>query len=182
MSEVNKVEEKPATIWEALEKVQENMPVIGRDKTAKIGEKFSYNYADLEKIVTTARPIVKAQGFIVTHCGDGKSVVTKAFHKPSGNSLTSSIEISQLDPQKKGAEVTYYKRYNYCMIFDILVADEDKDASGTGEVNAEKLESIVAQLTLLNSTDELTGYYKQLGSPKDKDVLKAFTARKNEMQ
>jgi hypothetical protein len=174
--------EEKQTIFEALEKVQENMPVIGRDKTAKIGDKFSYTYADLEKIVTTARPIVKAQGFIVNHYGDGENVVTMAFHKASGQSLTSKMKISQLDPQKKGAEVTYYRRYNYCMLFDILVADEDKDATGTGEVNAEKLEVIVAQLELLSTVDELTSYYKQLGSPKDKDVLKAFTHRKNEMQ
>lgn len=174
--------EKKVTIWESLEKVQEMMPVIGRDKTAKIGDKFSYTYADLEKIVTTARPIVKKQGFIVTHYGDGENVVTEAYHKPTGESLKSILKISQLDPQKKGAEVTYYKRYNYCMIFDILVADEDKDATGTGEVNAEKLESIVEQLGLLSTVDELTGYYKQLGSPKDKEILKAFTHRKNEMQ
>lgn len=173
------MEEVKQTIWEALAEVQKEMPVIGRNKTANVG-KFSYSYADLEKIWEIAKPIVMNHGFTAYHYGKGKEVVT-VIHHTSGAELESSIEISQVDPQKKGGEITYYRRYNLCMLFNIIVADEDKDATGTENTDEAKLELISEQLELLNTTEELTAYYKQLGSPKDKAILKLFTARKKSL-
>jgi len=169
-------EEKKQTIYEALAEVQKEMPVIGRNKTANTG-KFSYSYADLEKVWETAKPIIEKHGFVIYHKGDGDKVVTVARHT-SGEQIESSVNISQLDPQKKGAEVTYYRRYNLCMLFNIIVADDDKDATGTDSVDEDKLALIEEQVGLLHTIEELTSYYKQLGSPNDKNVLKIFTARK----
>lgn len=173
-------EEKKVTIYEALADVQKEMPVIGRNKTADVG-KFSYSYADLEKIWEIAKPIIEKHGFIVYHYGEKDRIVTTAHHV-SGQVMQSAINLSQIDPQKKGAEITYYRRYNLCMLFNIIVADEDKDAIGTGEVDSEKLALIEEQLTLLNTIDELGAYYKQLGSPKEKNVLTLFTKRKKELK
>jgi len=169
-------ETMPETIYQALAKVQAEMPVIGRNKTANVG-KFSYSYADLEKIWEIARPIIEKHGFTVYNCGDGDKVVTVVVHT-SGEKLLSAMNISQVDPQKKGGEVTYYRRYNLCMLFNIIVAEEDKDAVGTGEVNEEKLAMIEGELSLLNTVEELSNYHKQLGTPKDKATLALFTARK----
>lgn len=174
------MEYKQLTIYEALAAVQKEMPVIGRNKTADVG-KFSYSYADLEKIWEVAKPIIEKHGFTVFNHGNGDKIVTTAHHI-SGAELESSMNLSQIDPQKKGAEVTYYRRYNLCMLFNIIVADEDKDAVGTGEVDSEKLALIEEQLTLLNTIDELGAYYKQLGSPKEKNVLTLFTKRKKELK
>src|SRR3990167_3925357 len=178
MPEEKKTIKKP-TIWESLKAVSTEMPVIGRNKTADVG-KFKYSYANLEKIWEIAKPIIEKHGFIVYHAASGNTVKTTIHHE-SGKDLESTIEISQLDPQKKGAEITYYKRYNLCMLFNIIVADEDKDAKGTEEVTTEKLATIEEQVALLNTVDELTGYHKQLGSPKDKKILSIFSARKKQI-
>lgn len=167
------------TIWQDLEAIQKEMPIIGRNKTADTG-KYSYNYADLEKIWEVAYPIISKHGFTVFHRGDADKIVTLARHS-SGESISSAIAISQLDPQKKGAEITYYRRYNLCMLFNIIVANEDKDAVSTEEMSEEKLANIEEQVVLLNTVEELAGYYKQLGSPKDKKVLSIFTARKKSL-
>ena len=169
-------EAKQVTIYEALANVQKEIPVIGRNKQG-----FNYKYADLEKIWEVARPIIEKHGFNVYHYGEGDKVVTVAHHK-GGGEIKSYVTISQVDPQKKGAEVTYYRRYNLCMLFNIIVADEDKDAVGTGEVDTEKLAVIEESLALLNTIDELGDYYTQLGSPKDKSILALFTKRKKELK
>lgn len=166
-------------MWEALSNIQKEMPVIGRNKTADVG-KFSYSYADLEKVWEVAAPIIAKNGFTVINYGEVDKVTTLAFHT-SGESIKSQIALSQLDPQKKGAEITYYRRYNLCMLFNIIVANEDKDAAHTEEMSQDKLETIEEQLTLLNSVDELTGYYKQLGNPKDKRVIALFSKRKKSL-
>lgn len=174
-------EKKVPTIWEALKEVSDKMPVIGRNKKADVG-KFSYSYADLEKIWETAKPIVEEQGFVVTHLGDGENVVTIVHHKPSDQELASKVKLTQTDPQKKGGEITYYRRYNLCMLFNIIVANEDKDAVGTGsEYDKERLAGIEEEALLMNDLNELTAYYKQLGSPRDKNVLAIFAKRKKQL-
>src|SRR3990167_6157935 len=175
MPEEKKTIKKP-TIWESLKAVSTEMPVIGRNKTADVG-KFKYSYANLEKIWEIAKPIIEKHGFIVYHAASGNTVKTTIHHE-SGKDLESTIDISQLDPQKKGAEITYYKRYNLCMLFNIIVADEDKDAKDTEVVTDEALATIEEQLFLLNTIGELTSYYKQLKAPKDKKVVSLFTKRK----
>ena len=170
-------EEKKETIYEALANVQKEMPVIGRNKTADVG-KFSYSYADLDKIWETARPIIEKHGFVVFHTGEGKEVKTTAYHIPSKELLSSRIEISQVDAQKKGGEVTYYRRYNICMIFNIIVADEDKDAVKTDVSEVENVSVIEEQLELLNTEEELKKYYEQLGKPKSKEIITLFKTRK----
>lgn len=173
------MEEIKQTIWEALAAVQKEMPVIGRNKTADVG-KFSYSYADLEKIWEIAKPIIEKHGFIVYHYVENDKIVTVAHHV-SGQEMKSAINISQLDPQKKGAEVTYYRRYNLCMLFNIIVADEDKDAVKTGMSEVENIAVIEEQLELLNTEEELKMYYAQLGKPKSKEIIALFKKRKSQI-
>lgn len=162
-------------LMKALLAVQEKMPVIGKNKEGAHKAK----YADMEKVWEVAMPIIRENGFVITHGGSGDTVTTTAWHEKGR--LTSSINLSQQDPQKKGAEVTYYRRYNVLMIFDIVVADEDKDAQGTGETDKDALKVIKDSLDLLNTLDELGDYYKQLKNPKEKKILALFTARKKQL-
>jgi len=171
-------EEKKATIWEALAAVQKAMPVIGKNKEGVHGAK----YADLEKVWETLDPILEQNEFTVYHRCDQKSVFTIAHHRPTGEVLDSNIEISQVDPQKKGAEITYYKRYNLGMIFNIIIANEDKDAAGTEVIGDENLAVIEESLKLMNDAEELTNYWKKdLKATTDKKVLALFTKRKKEL-
>lgn len=162
-------------ILEALKKVQSEMPVIGKNK-----EGYNYSYADLEKIWEVAKPIITGNGFTVVSFSDGNKVFVVAYHD-SGDEISSNIEISNVDPQKRGAEITYYRRYQLCMLFNIIVSDEDKDAKGTEVVNEEKLTAISENLALLNTLDELQDYYKQLKNPNEKEILNLFTKRKKEI-
>lgn len=169
------MEDKQLTIYEALANVQKEMPVIGRNKQG-----FNYKYADLEKIWEVARPIIEKHGFTVFHYGDENKVVTVAHHT-SGADLKSIVTISQVDPQKKGAEVTYYRRYNLCMLFNIIVADEDKDAVKTGMSEVENIAVVEEQLELLNTEEELKRYYEQLGKPESKEIVTLFKTRKSQI-
>lgn len=174
------VEKEVPTIWEALQAVADEMPIIGKNKKADAG-KFSYTYANLEKVYEVAKPIVKKHGFIVTSKVISNKLITTALHTPSNQSQSSEMDITQTDPQKKGGELTYYRRYNYCVLFDIVIADEDKDAQGTGETDKDALKVIKDSLELLNTLDELGEYYKQLKNPKEKKILALFTARKKQL-
>lgn len=165
-------------LLEVLAKVQAEMPIIGKNKVAEAG-KFSYTYADIERIWEIAMPILKENGFTINHIGLGDKIETTAYHE-FGN-IVSSINLTTVDPQKKGAEITYYKRYNVCMMFDILVADEDKDAKGTEMVDEKYLEGVKEQVALMNSVEELQNYFLQI-KPTDKKVIAIFSARKNEIQ
>lgn len=173
-------EKEEVTIHQALKAVSDEMPIIGRNKTADVG-KFSYSYADLEKIWEIAKPIVEKHGFLIFHRGDGQDVVTTAYHLPTKNAIDSSIKLTTVDPQKKGGEITYYRRYNLCMLFNIIVANEDKDAQGTELVDEKYLQGIKEQVELMTTVEELQNYFLQI-KPTDKKVIAIFSARKNEIQ
>src|SRR3990167_1009139 len=80
------------TIWEALKAVSTEMPVIGKNKTAAAG-KFSYSYANLEKIWEIAKPIIEKHGFLIIHYSRVDEIVTVARHE-SGQEIESVIKLS----------------------------------------------------------------------------------------
>lgn len=112
-------------MFEDFKKVQEIMPVIGQNK--KVTGSFSFKYADIEKVWEKIHPIISENNFVVTHSITPEGVKTIAWHK-SGEKLESTIDITEKSkPQDKGKEITYYKRYNICAIFNIIIAEEDND-------------------------------------------------------
>lgn len=114
------------SMFEDFQKIQKSMPVIGRNKTGDTGGR-KYKYADIDKIWEIANPIIAANNFIVTHEVTAEGVKTIAIHS-SGEKLESLISYTKTDkPQDMGKIITYYRRYNICAIFNIIVADEDDD-------------------------------------------------------
>ena len=132
------------TIFESLLEVQKKLKTIVKDKKA-----FKGSYATIENVWESIREIVNSNGFVVYHQIEGGNINTTALHL-TGEKLTSSIPLSgNTDPQEKGKEITYAKRYNINAIFNVIVADEDNDATKplskygksevSGKLAAEKL-------------------------------------------
>lgn len=154
------MEKTESTMFEDFKKIQDEMPVIGQNKTVKGA--FSFKYADITKIWEIARPIIAKNNFVVTHEITEAGVKTIAIHK-SGEKLSTLIPFSNIDikPQDKGKEITYYKRYNVCAIFNIIIDEEDNDG---------KLEN----KDFAKPEIDAAGAIKKLRSAKTIDELKIF--------
>jgi hypothetical protein len=175
--ENEKKEEKPKTIFESFLAVQKELQTITKDKKA-----FKGSYATIENIWESIREIVNRNEFVVMHQStikEGlKGLLTSVLHS-SGKIVESFIEYSDnKDPQEKGKEITYAKRYNINAIFNVIVADEDNDATKPlGKYQKQTVDGSLAAKKLLNAknAEDSRRIYASLSAEERKtsEVIKA---------
>lgn len=118
-----------------LLKVQAELPVIKKQSEAKKSGNFGgYKYADLPTIWEKIQPVLQANGFVITHTISSNGVATIASHEKG--EMWSFIEFSSenLTPQQLGSQITYFKRYNICAIFNLIIEGEDDDGMAAEKV------------------------------------------------
>lgn len=160
--------EAPKTIHDAMMAIQKTLKTIEKDKTAHKGK-----YASIKKIWEEIRETVSENGFFVTHSIEKEGVRTTAVYR-NNEILDSFIPFSTevLKPQDKGSEITYYKRYNLAAIFNLVIDEEDDDATSANgsDKKFEKPEVDIA------------GAIKKLRTAKNIDELKIFWGALNKAQ
>jgi hypothetical protein len=120
----------------ALSGFQHECPVVEKKKVAK-GNKFSYNYAPLEDIVSAVAPFLEKWGFSWTvkpSQTDGHVKAACFAHHRDGHEEVTEFEIPidpssyMSDPQKAAAALTFARRYSFVNAFGIVTKGEDNDA------------------------------------------------------
>jgi hypothetical protein len=92
-------------------------------------------YATLESILNAISESFVKYGLCLmqpTVIKDGQTIVkTIIYHTESGEEIAGELLLpSNLEPQKVGSAISYYRRYSLCSLLAI-VADEDDDGNGT---------------------------------------------------
>lgn len=96
---------------------------------------FKSKYLSLEKLLAELNPILKKNKMVVFHTGKDGNVVTTLADVESDDLIESSFPIQEgIEPQKVGSAITYAKRYNLGMIFNIIT-DGDDDGNSTSPKN-----------------------------------------------
>lgn len=120
-----------ATLWSALSDFQEECPAINKGAKG-----YGYKYADLPSIMEVINPLLKKHKLVIAQPLDGRAIVTKLLHIPTGEIEFSRIEIPEgvslkgmNQFQVDGSAITYYRRYALSSLLGI-VTDEDNDAAG----------------------------------------------------
>ena len=130
-----------ANIWSALSEFQAECPAINKGKKG-----YNYKYADLPAIMEVINPILKKHGLLIAQPLEGRAVVTKLIHIPTGQIEESRIDIPEgvtlqgmNQFQSDGSAITYYRRYGISALLSISTED-DMDAAGK-QVKQEKASS-----------------------------------------
>lgn len=89
---------------------------------------FRSKYMTLDNIIETLSSLLADNKLLVTHFIKEQELITRVVDVESGELLDSSFGLLATDPQKKGSEITYAKRYNLSALFNIC-ADEDDDGN-----------------------------------------------------
>jgi hypothetical protein len=110
----------------ALINARAEFPPIEKDKT---NPHFKMSYASLDSVLDAVTPVLCRYGLVLVQVMEkGGILKTQLFHE-SGEVLTSEYELPDIqDSQKKGAALTYARRYSVCALLSIT-ADEDDDAN-----------------------------------------------------
>lgn len=115
---------KQPTMFDSLLAIQKELQTVSKDKKA-----FKGTYATIENVWESIRETINKNNFVIIHQNSNDGIKTTALHS-SGEKLESTIPFSgNTDPQEKGKEITYAKRYNINAIFNVIVGDEDNDAN-----------------------------------------------------
>lgn len=113
----------------SLIKAKKEFKPIIFNRSAKITESRSFEYADLSALFEATEEALLKHGLVIVQILDQDLLKTKIMHE-SGESIESNvkIELNYADPKKMGASITYMKRYAYAALL-CLSADEDQDAA-----------------------------------------------------
>ena len=118
-----------ATLSEALVAALSKLDDVPREKTADVGT-YSYRYADLGDVLGYVRPILAAEGLVVTQPVSGTAgevaVGTVLLHR-SGESFVSPLLVAKVSgtPQAIGSAITYLRRYSLLATLGLATEDDD---------------------------------------------------------
>ena len=87
---------------------------------------YNSKYISIENIMATLKPLLEKEWLLLFHSVENTVVKTSVYDTETETEVSSFFPINAtLDAQKKGAEITYGKRYNLVALFCIVEDDDD---------------------------------------------------------
>lgn len=137
---------KAKTIYEALAAFQAELPKIDLDGT---NPHFRSKYATLGNVTKNVFPKLAEHGFSFTtgsFVDNGVLVLDAHLLHESGESRSMQFPITEINPQKVGSAVTYYRRYALAALTGV-VADEDDDGNAASRQSPDEARVAAARTT-----------------------------------
>ena len=126
--------EKEKTIYQKLLSCKMKFTAITKDQKNPHFKSAYYDINDLHKMVD---PILHEEGLIILNpISDGK-IVTELVDVASGEKLTSSFTLNDnINPQKIGSEITYFRRYLLSSLLGLQAEDDDGNKASAPKAKA----------------------------------------------
>jgi len=108
-------------LLQAIQTVRDNMKSVARNASG-----YNYKYTDLPHLWDSIDETITKAGFTIVNTCDGENIVTAAVHE--AGEISSKIPLSFAkgnSPQELGSAVTYFRRYNLLMLFNVMTEDDD---------------------------------------------------------
>lgn len=133
--------------FKALAEFQAECPSIQKNRTAEVntksGARYSYRFADFERIASTIREPLQRHGLSYsfdTTQADGCITVTCKVRQTLGHVETTTFTCPTTSPsgqmsdqQKVGGAMTFAKRYALAGALGLATIEDDTDGQGEGE-------------------------------------------------
>ena len=123
----------PTEIYNKLFKVQQEIGAISKDKKNSF---YKNKYFDINKLIEHVSPILKSHNLLLLQpIRDNK--VCSVIIDLDGGVVESSLELpANLDAQKIGGAITYYRRYTLVSLLGLQAEDDDGEATRTKETTS----------------------------------------------
>lgn len=118
----------PANLYAKLFELQSKVGKISKDSENPF---FNSKYFDINKLIEHLHPHLKEIGLVIIQPIRNHCVVSSIIDPESGESIESSMKLpDDIEPQKMGSAVTYYRRYTLQSLLG-LQADDDDDGNAS---------------------------------------------------
>lgn len=115
--------------YEKLKMLKDQVGRISKDSTNPF---YNSKYFDINKLLEHLEPLLHEHGLMVLQPITDEKVISRIICLKTGQHIDSSMElVNRQDPQKRGSEVTYYRRYTLVSLLGLQAEDDDANrASG----------------------------------------------------
>ena len=114
------------SIYKKLFEAKKEIGKISKDSTNPF---YKSKYFDINQLLEHVEPILQKHGLLLLQPIEGNCVVTYIIDiedVSEKNSVQSELELTnQTDPQKRGSEITYYRRYTLGSLLGLQAEDDD---------------------------------------------------------
>lgn len=110
-------------IYQKLFDAKKEIGKISKDSTNPF---FKSKYFDINGLLEHVEPILQKHDLLLLQPILEGKVVTRIYDIKSKDFLGSEIELTNItDPQKRGSEITYYRRYTLTSLLGLQAEDDD---------------------------------------------------------
>lgn len=190
-----------------MDKLLEFQKKVGTIKKDSTNPYFKSKYADINSLLDTVKPVLNQIGLTVIQpleVKDGKNVLTTKVY--DGTILISESAIiipDNIDPQKIGSAITYYRRYSLQSLFLLEAEDDDAESAkpqkkaevwqdkGKSEINKSAKEmfktngldpAIVEKISEAKTVEDLNDIYTGIPNDEKPNYLDNLGKRKTELK
>jgi hypothetical protein len=128
-----KTSDSQLELSQALFAAWQAFPHIAKTKEGQAGNR-KFMYTPFDQILEQVRPVLIANGLLLTQGTEGHSIITRIEHAPSGEWRETSMPVNaeHANMQSYGIELTYRRRYAAILMLGIITED-DTDGLGARE-------------------------------------------------
>ncbi len=114
-------------LYTKLNEVKKEIGAISKDSTNPF---FKSKYFDINSLLKHVEPLLQKNGLLLLQPIIKGEVFSEIVDIESGESVTSSIVLPQMDdPQKLGSAITYYRRYTLQSLLGLQAEDDDANSA-----------------------------------------------------
>jgi hypothetical protein len=114
-------------LYTKLNEVKKEIGAISKDSTNPF---FKSKYFDINSLLKHVEPLLQKNGLLLLQPIVKGEVFSEIVDIESGESVTSSIPLPQIDdPQKIGSCVSYYRRYTLQSLISLQSEDDDANSA-----------------------------------------------------
>lgn len=135
------------TIYAKLLNAKRNIGKV--KKTMKNGH-FKNTYADINALLEVVEPVLLDNGLLLLQPIINNKVITQIIDVETGDKIESIIELDgNLNPQQRGSQITYYRRYSLQSALSLEVIDDDGNGASVQQkplMSEKQYESFIERL------------------------------------
>lgn len=156
------------SIYKKLFEAKKEIGKISKDSKNPF---YKSKYFDINQLLEHVEPILQKHDLLLIQPINENKVYSQILDIETGEDVVSSISLTnQTDPQKRGSEITYYRRYTLASLLGLQA--EDDDANKTVKISAQQ------KLKNCKTLNELANVFKSL----TKEEQKANFTLKDELK
>ena len=164
------------SIYKKLFEAKKEIGKISKDSTNPF---YKSKYFDINSLLEHVEPILEKHGLLLLQPIRDNKVITMIIFINSDNTIKDDIVKSEMeltnitDPQKRGSEITYYRRYTLQSLLGLQAEDDD------GNMAAKKTYARLPALTTEQYEGALKGTTVQIQTVLSK--FRMSTAQRDEL-